>query len=503
MFFAQFLRRFLLLSIGLALTCRAAEVCLQILQTTDIHGHVMAEPGEAGSWYQLGTLIREQRESFGEDRTLLFDTGDTIQGTMLASLSRGEACLVPLRNLRYDGWVPGNHEPDFGLGHFFDLAEDFRDLILCGNLFPEGRAPYTAWRLFVRGGARIAVIGMTASYMKNWLPNRPGEECRVTLAVDEMRTLLPEILREKPDMIVLACHQAWLEGTDPRNVNEVAAIARMFPEIDLILGAHSHRVMPGHRIGNGTWYVQPGCHGRELAVITVRLDTEQHKVLDISSKIRRVSQRTPGDSRAILGLDGWLRRTRSTAAERLTPALPNAVGWEGRPGVDCQASELFCLALAKASNAKIAFHGVLAKKQFEADKPVTGRDLFEFVPYENTIFTAWLTPDEIGRIVAEQWAKRDIYTYCGIWGAEVRLETGGAIVTSIDGHPPVKGQRYLVAFNSFTAAGSGRYPVLKKLLAAPDARLTDTGVSTRQAVGDYLKSRRDWPLRPKTWLSLE
>lgn len=492
----------LIICLGL---CRAAEVTVKILHTSDIHGVVMPEPGETGSWYQLGSLIGEHRKAAGRhNNILLIDTGDTCQGTLLGAMTKGEACLVPLHNLKYDVWVPGNHEMDFGLDNFCRLADKYRDLILCGNLEPIGRRGYPGCRIIQRGGARIAVIGMTASYMKNWMNEASGVECRVTMAKDEIRKMLPDILAEKPDMIILACHQAWQEGNDPRKVNEVAEIAEEFPEIDLILGAHSHRLMAGHKIGQGVWYTQPGCHAKYLGVVTARIDTDRHEVIDISSELQKVTAKTRGSSEAIIGMDAWLHRAEYLANEKLTPVMPATLSAGGRPGVDCAASELFCLAMAKAANVDVAFHSVLATKDFPAGKAVTGRDLFAFVPYENTIFTAQLTSDEICRIEAEQWEKRDVYTYCGIWGANVRIGKDGRVrLLSIGDRKIEEGKRYLVAFNSFTVAGGGRYPVLKKILARPEAQLKDTKISTREAVRKYLQGRRDWPLHPVRWIETE
>jgi len=491
-----------LLLVLFSLSLWADIVDVQILQTTDLHARVMPVPGETGSWYQLGTIIEEQRKKY-PNATLLIDTGDTMQGSLLATVSQGEAALIPLHNLKYDVWVPGNHEPDFGLEHFFELAEKYRDILLCGNMSSPRFKPYPAWRLFNFQGAKIAVIGMTASYMKNWLTGDNATQCKVTLALDELPGILKEVLKSKPDCIVLACHQAWLEGKDPRQVNEIADIAEKFPEIDLILGAHSHRYFPGHKLGRGPWYVQPGFHGRGLGIVQIKIDTEKHKVIDIASSIERVNKNTKGAAQVIKGMDRWLRKAEAIATERLTPALPETVTFDGKPGIDCKASELFCLAMAHSSKSDIVFHSVLAKKEFTAGKSVTGYDLYQFVPYENTIFTAQLTIAEIEQIEAEQWAKRDLYTYCGIWGAHVKinadgsaklLDIGGKKVSSSDA------RRYQVAFNSFTVAGSGRYPILKKIVNSPDAKLHNTRISTRDSVRDYLKGCRIWPLPLERWI---
>ena len=487
------------LALGVALS--AAEVEIRILQTADIHGCVFQEEGHQGSWQQLAHFIGEQRRQFDDDHLLLIDCGDTCQGTLLATLSCGEAPLEVLRVLRYDVWVPGNHEMDFGVPRFLELSEQYRDIILCSNFRPLQGEPYRGWRMFERGGARIAVIGATASYMSHWLNGKDDSLCHVTKAEAELRHLLPEIHAAKPDMIILAAHQGWLEGKDARGVNEIAAISEKFPEIDLILGAHTHRYLPGQRLGQRPWYLQSGCKGRALGIATVKIDTAKHQVVDISSSLQYVSKSTPAVTLDSPILRKWQRVCQERLDEVLVERLLADITPEGRPGINCQASELFCLALAKASGAEVVFHGALSTKKLTAGQPVTGKDIFEFVPYENTIFTARLTAEEIGQVIKEQWAQREVYTYCGVWGARARVDAQGEVtVLRVGEDKPEADKRYLVAFNSFTVAGGGRYPLLRKLLDAPAASLQDTGISTRQAVIDYLRANQNAPLPMQRWL---
>ncbi|NLZ59957.1 MAG: hypothetical protein GX901_04770, partial [Lentisphaerae bacterium] len=104
--------RFFLLLFLFAALLAAEQRQLYFLQTTDIHSVLVDEGPAYGSLLRLATLIKEQRSSLGAQRCLLIDCGDSIQGTLIGALSRGEAGMAALRALRYDVWVPGNHEFD-------------------------------------------------------------------------------------------------------------------------------------------------------------------------------------------------------------------------------------------------------------------------------------------------------------------------------------------------------------------------------------------------------
>jgi 2',3'-cyclic-nucleotide 2'-phosphodiesterase/3'-nucleotidase len=111
-------RLFISLFLFLLSFLSADQVTIHLLQTTDIHAVLTKEENNSGSWLKLASLIREVRERHGNENCILIDCGDTIQGTLIGALSRGEAAIIPLKAMRYDAWIPGNHEFDFGFARF-------------------------------------------------------------------------------------------------------------------------------------------------------------------------------------------------------------------------------------------------------------------------------------------------------------------------------------------------------------------------------------------------
>ena len=491
----------LLLPIGLS----AKRVDLLILQTSDVHAHVgEGIRDKSGDWLHLARTIRRLRRKHGADRTLLIDCGDTGQGTLLGTFTRGEIALDVLRALHYDVWVPGNHELDFGPRRLFTMCTAAGVPTLCGNLrirAPDGTMyALPPWRTFARGGAKIVVIGATASYLDQWFPGDVMRDIGVDHAVSLVQKILPDIERNHPDLVILAVHQGWLES-DPRGVNEVRQIAARFPEIDLILGAHTHRLMPGRKIGPGTWYVQPGAYATHVAAVRVTVDTRRHRPIDIRSELIEADERPDAD------LQRLLRPVLSAAGKRgATPVcdLAHAVSSRGTPGVSCQTSELICRALAEKTGADVVLHGRLSRYRLPAG-PLLEKDLFALVPYENTIVLAKLTAKDLEVIVAEQLRKRSSYVYCGPWGAVFDIrenparDPAEATVRMRGGGPEDK--RFLTAFNSYTASGGGgRFPRLRAILQRPDVACRNTGISSRQAVREYLRFHASDSIEAERWI---
>ena len=96
------------------------KVC--IFQTSDIHGHLNNKTTEhSNGWLKLGGVLKKEiEEAGGHDNCLLIDCGDTFQGTIEASEAKGEFAISFMNNLKYDVFVPGNHDFDFGLNVFLN-----------------------------------------------------------------------------------------------------------------------------------------------------------------------------------------------------------------------------------------------------------------------------------------------------------------------------------------------------------------------------------------------
>ncbi|MBQ3404246.1 MAG: hypothetical protein IJG63_02365 [Oscillospiraceae bacterium] len=92
---------------------------------------------DKGFGYAGVQQIRDTLETQGYE-TILVDDGDAIQGESVAMLSRGETIIELMNEMDYDLAVPGNHEFDYGVDHFLELADMAEFQYLSCNLNREG-----------------------------------------------------------------------------------------------------------------------------------------------------------------------------------------------------------------------------------------------------------------------------------------------------------------------------------------------------------------------------
>lgn len=496
----QFLpiRCFVLLSLAGLLA--AEEVQVSILHTSDIHASIgdRAMEHHGGDLRRMATLLRQERQQLGDDKVLLIDTGDTIQGSLVGVVSQGAASIDVLDALGYDAWILGNHELDFGVQHLRELTRNVKTPILTGNLTLAADPPFASYRIFERAGARLAVIGMTTPSLGYWLSGPRYEGYTVRPARKVLEHLMPEVMRQQPDAIILAMHQGFLLR-DSREMNEVKAIAYRFPQIDLILGGHTNRRYAGTRVAS-SWYVQPGEHATEYSRIQLRIDTRRHRVLAIESTLVPVPPDTPLDPVASEAARPWLEQTDHFARKVITTPSTTLTA-EGKPGIDNDISELLCRALAWRAEAPVALHGLLSDESWPAGEPVDEARLFRTIPYENYLCIAHLTLDELAQVVQEQLDNRGSYTYNGIWGLEVEVADQRVVSVRLPGQEVAPETRIPLALSSYNAASGGnRYHTLYRLIQQPEAKLTHIDINSRDILRAYLRETADWDRPARRWL---
>lgn len=492
------------LLLAAALPCLAQKVSarLSILQTTDLHGHIL-EDNETPGVLKLASLIRQE---YSPDKTLLIDCGDTFEGSFEAAATQGTIMLPVMNALPYDVWVPGNHDFDWGLGQLGELTSKLNCRKLAANLATQGNRPesFLAWTCIDKGGIKVAVVGMTSPYLEKWLWGDPFDGLQAQDIRDCLDKTMPEVLQANPDIIILAAHAgmfqaARLGGDDD---SQLFAIARRHPEIDIILGGHSHQKEPGERIGKTTWFAQAGQHAEALLRIDIDYDRQRRRIERLESKTLTPDGLEPDPqlSAALKDqLDAIEKEGAASVGELKRRLGPFGRGKNAGNGM----ALLICQAIAQASGADIAFHGAHGGASF-GPGPVTGRDLHKMIPYENRVGTLEITPGQCRRIIEEQAAIDDKARRMSAWGVKFKLTADG----KVDG--PLKlsdgstwddeAKRLKAAFSGYDLASSGgRLKELAAIAADPACKASDAGITTRDALRktlsqpqpeDDLQSRR-------------
>jgi len=153
----------LILALALLLSCTAfAEEAaapaltkdVVVLFTSDVHCGIDQGWGYAG----LAAL----RDALAKDNhVVLVDNGDSIQGEPVGTMTKGEALVDLMNAVGYDIATPGNHEFDYGMERFLELAEKAEFPYISANFNKEGELVFKPYEIKEFDGVKIAFVGIS------------------------------------------------------------------------------------------------------------------------------------------------------------------------------------------------------------------------------------------------------------------------------------------------------------------------------------------------------
>ncbi len=228
------------------------------------------ETTTAGGVSRLATAIAAlRREQPGG--TLVFDGGDTIQGSAAAAWTEGRAVVPPVNALGLDFGIPGNWEVVYGKAALLERAKEFRHPLIAANIRDAETKelifkPYIVKEL---DGVRVAVIGLTDPDV----PERQPPSYSRGLIFDGPEVLPPLIKRvreeEHADVVAVAAHIGLPKAID---------LAGRLEGVDLFLSSDTHERTYKPIIKGQTWVVEPGAFGSFLGRLDLTI--EGGKVVD-------------------------------------------------------------------------------------------------------------------------------------------------------------------------------------------------------------------------------
>ena len=252
-----------------------------ILYTNDVHCAVDTGIGYAGL-----SAYKKKVEEEG-NAVFLIDEGDAIQGGVFGSLTKGEAIINLMNDVGYNLAIPGNHEFDYGVERFRELAQIANFPYISCN-FEDLKADDTVFDAYVIreiGGKKIGFIGVTTpetitattpksyqdengDFIYSFLQGDGGTELyeRIQAAVDTVNA-------EGVDYTFLLTHLGITESSGPyTSVN----VIRNTTGIDAVIDGHSHSTVPMEMVrnkdGEQVVLTQTGSHFKAIGQMTIGQD---------------------------------------------------------------------------------------------------------------------------------------------------------------------------------------------------------------------------------------
>ncbi|WP_229797372.1 bifunctional 2',3'-cyclic-nucleotide 2'-phosphodiesterase/3'-nucleotidase [Jeongeupia chitinilytica] len=332
---------------------KGTQLDLAILQTTDLHTNIKSydyyktQDDITLGFERTATLIDKARAELPNN--LLFDNGDTIQGTSLSdyqALVSPVSCNATLAQykvmnlMRYDAGNVGNHEFNYGLPFLAQVTgaamrvpgtEDRKGcmgprfpLVLSNAYAVSDKqplfAPYVILNRTFRtaDGKRIplkvGVIGFAPPGIMSWDKRNLDGKVYVEGVKEAAEKYVPAMRKAGADIVVALSHGGISAAPySPDMENAVYHLAKV-PGIDAIVSGHSHSYFPDGKnyagiagvdnvkgLVNGVPTVMAGFWGNTLGVLKlgVTYDGAQWKVTQSQGELRSINSKVGNDTVAV------------------------------------------------------------------------------------------------------------------------------------------------------------------------------------------------------------
>src|SRR5947199_1358848 len=487
-------------------------VCISILHTTDLHGHILPASDyngnpDRGGLARCVTQIRRWRRQNAD--SILIDVGDVYQGTDVGLRSKGELMIDLFNHLKYDAWVVGNHEFDWGIEPFEHALQRSTMPVLAANTLLEGKPagefsdaknPFARIQPYVLkeiGGIKIAIIVVTSPGMSFWFRPEFARGIDFQHPIEPVRRAIVKAKSEGAAAIVLTGHM----GLKPRSggddfANTVMALTSEFPEVAAFIAGHTHQAIPS-RLTNRVLFTQADHFGIHVGRVDLLFDRNSKKLLRREAICELMDNRFHPDRVVISRAGPQLAQSVAALGEPIGE-VAETLRCRSRHGHPSDVEKLIAAAIVESLAERsimvdAVMHGVFDENAKLAAGLTTVNDIWNIIPYENLIVTAALSPDEIKGMMEEVYASHEPRSLLGI---AVRVEGRGpdrriTAMTLPDGRPLERGKKYAIAVNSFDARSAGHHFMkLRALLDRPEANCVLHPVQTRDAVIDYFRRHK-------------
>ncbi|PYL59637.1 MAG: hypothetical protein DMF31_06180, partial [Verrucomicrobia bacterium] len=455
-----------------------------------------------GGLARCAAQIRRWRRE--NPNSILIDVGDVYQGTEVSLRSKGELMIDLFNYLKYDAWIVGNHEFDWGIETFIDALQRSTMPVLAANTvlngkpagaFSDSQHPFAKIQPFILkeiAGIKLAIIGITTPGMPFWLGPEFTRGIEFQNPVEPVRRAIAAAKREGSDAIVLSGHMGLKMRTGGDDfANTVMALTSEFPEAAVFIAGHTHQAIPS-RLTNGMLFTQADHFGIHVGRLDLLFDRNSKKLLHREAACELMDHRVHCDHVIVSRAKSELAES-DAALSSPVGVLAETLRSRSRPGVPSDVERLIGAAIREALLERNApfdgvMHGAFDDKAIFAAGPKTLNDIWNLLPYENYIVTGQLCAEEIKAVMEEVFASHEKRNLLGF---EVKTQGRGdqiriVSMTLANGRPVDPGRKYAIAFNSFDSRSGGHHFMkLRVLLERPEANYILHPVQTRDALIDY------------------
>jgi sulfur-oxidizing protein SoxB len=236
--------------------------------------------GKMGGLDRVATVINAIRAARPD--ALLLDGGDTWHGSYTCLKTAGQD-VVNVMNLLKPDAMTSHFEFTLGIDRVTEIVETLDFPFLGANIFDaEWEEPaYEPYKMFDRGGVKVAVIGQAFPYLPIANPKWMFPNLSFGVRQERMAEVVAEVRAAGAGLVVLLSHNGF--DVDKK-------LAANVPGIDVILTGHTHDALPEPVLVDKTILIASGSNGKFVSRVDLDVQNGQmmgfrHKLIPVFSDV--------------------------------------------------------------------------------------------------------------------------------------------------------------------------------------------------------------------------
>ena len=276
-------------------TAMAQEVNIKILGTSDIHGRVVPwsygadVEDKSGSYAQIATYVKDVRKN--NKNVVLVDVGDAIQDNQVDVFAKDKKYYkdhpIPkvLNEMKYDIFVLGNHEFNFGMKALDEILKDIKAKKLTANFYHKknDKRYIDATTIIEKDGVKLGIIGLSTPMSAKFEEDTGNlKDMKFTSPTEEARTQVEKLKAKGVDAIIVIAHMG-IENENKIPDTGMRDVINAVDGIDVVIAGHMHKDVPSETIKN-TLITEPHRYGTVVSEVDLTFDINDKKEVKLVKK---------------------------------------------------------------------------------------------------------------------------------------------------------------------------------------------------------------------------
>ncbi len=407
---------------------------------------------------------------------LVLNAGDDFQGSPVSSITKGMSQILILNQIKPTAFTIGNHEFDYGTDNLRKCIQKANFDILSANIFDVNQQKIFTdpYKIVQYGNAKVAIIGLVLDDLKSSVLPENVKGLDILDSYKQVSKYVDEV-KGKSDLIIVLSHQGFFADS---------VLATRVPELDLIIGGHSHTWLREPVQVNNVLICQVGASGERLGLLKTKVDVQQDTILSFQYEFIRTElgkvKPNPDVGKVVDSLDAII-------ADKMNEIIGELkVDWIRNGRGESNIGNWICDVTREEFGTDIAYQNSGGIRKNLLSGPIKLRDIWEISPFDNTIVIAKISGKQLINLLQYRLDNtRDFLQFSGL-RIKFSQSKNKIIDVTVNQKPIKEDQFYTIATNNYVIGHSARFWGIEN----DEMELKTTGVIGRDVLVKAIRKEK-------------